>query len=171
MSILRAFDFKVLACIGVATVGFGAAMALMTALIITGSKPAFDQFHPDYAAFTAAFNQSDRALNAGQRPVVIDLAALNGGAWATACLFTGYTRPIEHMERLGAKVDQADRDRLTDARGGRLAPVEEREAVIAFMGEDRQAHFIHFQHGMGQYAEFTRNCVTKPETMLDVSAK
>ena len=86
-------------------------------------------------------------------------------------LFTGYTRPIEHMERLGAKVDQADRDRLTDARGGRLAPVEEREAVIAFMGEDRQAHFIHFQHGMGQYAEFTRNCVTKPETMLDVSAK
>ena len=165
MSISRVFGFVVLGCIGIAILGFVVAIAL----IITAPKPAYDQSHPDYAAFAAVFHQADRAFDAGKRYVMIDLAPLNGGAWNAACLFAGYTHPIKHMERLGAKVDQADRDRLTEAQGSRAGPVEEGELVIAFMDEERQAHFVHFEHGIGQHTQHYWECVTKPETKLVVS--
>jgi hypothetical protein len=164
-AILRAFGFVALGCIGIATVGFFAAIAL----IIMASKPEFDQSHPDYAAFADVFDQAERALNAGERYVLIDLAPLNGGAWKTACLFSGYTRPVEHMERLGAKVDQADRDRLGEPQGFRAAPVEESELVIAFMDEEGRAHFVHFQRGIGQHTQHHWECVMKPETKLAAS--
>lgn len=162
MSILRAF-FVVLGCIGLASVSFVA--------IIANSEPAFDQSHPDYTSFAAVFAQADRALNAGQSYVIIDLAPLNGGAWKTACLFAGYTHPIEHMEQLGARVDQADRDRFGKPQAFRAAPVEETELVIAFMDEAGRAHFVHFQNGMGQQTQHYWECVTKPETRLAVSER
>ncbi len=97
------------------------------------------------------------------------MAKLNGGVWTTACLFGGFARPIEQMERLGATVAQADRERFGGSLGFRAGPVEETEAVIAFVDDERRGRFIHFQRGMGQHAQHYRNCVTKPETTLIVS--
>jgi len=75
------------------------------------------------------------------------------------------------MERLGATVDQADRDRLGKARGFRAAQVEETELVIAFTNEAGRAHFVHFESGMGQQTQHYLECVTKPETRLALSEK
>lgn len=163
VSTMRAFFLVVLGCIGLGSISF--------VVTIAKSAPSFDRFHPDYATFAAVFDQADRAFNAGQSYVIIDLAPLNRGAWKTACLFAGYTHPIEEMERLGARVDQADRDRLGKARGFRAAPVEETELVIAFTNEAGRAHFVHFQSGMGQQTQHYLECVTKPETRLAVSEK
>ena len=94
---MRAFFLVVLGCLGLGSISF--------VVTIAKSAPSFDRSHPDYATFAAVFDQADRAFNAGQSYVIIDLAPLNRGAWKTACLFAGYTHPIEEMERLGARVD------------------------------------------------------------------
>lgn len=160
MSIIRLVAVTSI-CLGLALVSF--------TTFVADADPVFDDAHPDYAAFAARFAQIDHALNAGQGRAIVDLAQLNGGAWRTACLFGGYAHPLEQMERLGASIDQADRDRFGKPIGFRAGPVEETEAMIAFVDEEGRARFIHFRNGMGQHTQHYRQCVTKPETTLIVS--
>jgi hypothetical protein len=87
---------------------------------------------------------------------VIDLAPVNEGAWRTACLFGGYTRPVDRIDALSAVVSQTDRRRLAEATGLRLSPVEESEMLIAFLDEKGQAQSSIFRRASGRRDSTTR---------------
>jgi hypothetical protein len=150
---------------------FAAAAALigLVALLVLSPKPDFDRAHPDYAYFAERFEEARRIFASGRNHATIDLAHLNGGAWRTACLFGGYTHPIEKMDALGAVVSEADRQRLSGAVGARIAPVEEFEVLIAYIDEERRAHFIHFAEGVGSEGQHYEACTTKPETKIVIT--
>jgi hypothetical protein len=140
------------------------------ALLWFQPRPPYDLEHPDYAAFALQFQQAERAFAAGEDWAVINLAPLNGGAWRTACLFGGYTQPIQHLEAIGAIVSDRDRRRLSNAIGWRVAPVEEFEMLIAFSDEQGQGNFIHFNHGVGSEGQHYEACVTKPKTKVAIAS-
>lgn len=138
---------------------------VLIALLVFAPRPAYDRAHPDYVVFAERFAEARRELE--HRPeAVIDLASLNQGSWRTACLFGGYTRPVEHMIALGAVVTQADRNRLAEPIGLRLSPVEEFEILIAFIDHEGRAHFVHFSDGVGAEGQHYQACATKPATKL-----
>jgi hypothetical protein len=139
-------------------------------LFLTSYRPAYDLSDPDYGPYAAtiarlhaAFEQRDPTPDDA-----IDLAALNKGEWTTACVFGGYRNPLDRMEELGAKIDEADRHRLTEAetRGLRVAPVEEFELLIAYVDLGGRARFVHFEHGIGPRGQGFERCVSKPETRV-----
>jgi hypothetical protein len=146
-----------------------AAVAAVAALIAFQARPAFDRTHPDYASFAAHFAAARRAFAAEEDRAVIDLALVNGGAWREACLFGGYTNPVERMEALGGVVSPADRQRLARPIGLHISPVEEFEMLIAFVDEDGRAHFIHFDQGVGAEGQHYEACVIKPRTKVAVA--
>ena len=162
---LRAVLIVIFGCASAAA----AALVTLLALLVFSPRPNFDHAHPDYAYFAKQFEEVRRAFAAGEDPPVIDLAPLNGGAWRTACLFGGYTRPIEKMDALGAEVGEADRKRLGEPVGARISPVEEFEVLIAFVDEERRAHFIHFSEGVGPEGQHYEACTTKPETRVAIA--
>jgi hypothetical protein len=98
----------------------------------------------------------------------VDLSGLNNGEWKTACLFGGYTNPLDEMRALGANISEKDRARMTEAgsRGLRLSQVEEYELAIAYIDLSNNARFIHFETGVGAEGEHQRQCISKPETRL-----
>lgn len=163
MIVLRIALLSLLGCIL-------AAVVAMAALVVFEPRPVFDRAHPDYAAFARHFAQAQRSFAAGEEWVVIDLAPLNGGAWRTACLFGGYTRPVEQLIALGAVVSDADRQRLGAAIGLRLSPVEEFEMLVAFTDEQGRAHFIHFDEGVGAEGQHYEACVTGPKTRIAIAS-
>lgn len=166
LRILRAALLVVLG--GICT--FAVGIAVLIAIIVF-DKPDFDRAHPDYAQFVARFAAAQRALEAGERWAVIDLAPVNGGAWRTACLFGGYTSPVQRMEALGAVVNEADRRRLEKSVGLRIAPVEEFEVLIAFVDEAQRAHFVHFPEGVGPNGQHYEACVRRPRIKVTIDAE
>lgn len=147
-----------------------AAVVLLVAVTVLG-RPDHDHAHPDYGNFAGRFAEVRRAFAAGERGAEIDLAPVNGGAWQLACLFGGYTRPVERMDERGAIVTDADRKRLTSTGGFRAGPVEEFEMLIAFIDDEGRAHFIHFPEGVGSGGQHYQACVTRPQTTVTVSAE
>lgn len=149
-------------------------MALLTLLVgafvwIRSDQPAYDTQHPDYAHYDAVFSRvAEELAQSGVSTTPIDFAPLNGGAWKTACLFGGYGKSITEMRDRNAIVSDADLARLDDKQqpGFRLFALEEAEAMIAYVDDGNRAHFIHFRHGLGQFSEAYRGCVSKPETVL-----
>jgi hypothetical protein len=65
--------------------------------------PTYDQADPDYRRYRDAFDSLQ--LNLDRRGITeedyVDLAMLNNGEWTTACLFGGYTMPLDGMRALG----------------------------------------------------------------------
>jgi hypothetical protein len=163
MAVPRVVFFVVLGCIVAAAAG-------VAALIAFAPGPAFDRVHPDYAPFAERFAQVRRAFAAGEDWAVVDLAPVHGGAWRTACLFGGYTQPVERMEALGGVVSQADRRRLAEPIGLRISPVEEFEMLIAFVDEEQRAQFVHFAEGVGAEGQHYEACVTKPKTKVAIES-
>jgi hypothetical protein len=109
-----------------------------------------------------------RCLITTERQKTITLTELNSGEWKTACLFGGYTDPLEAMRVHGANIDEKDRVRFTEAgsRGFRLGQVEEHEMAIAFVDLGNNARFIHFRTGIGPGGQHLRRCISKPQTRL-----
>lgn len=129
------------------------------------SRPAYDRSDPDYQRYSAAFADLSKALRRriATKDDYIDLSNLNNGQWETACLFGGYTKPLETMTALNAKIDENDRVRWSKAtRGFRLAPVEEFEMAIAFIDANANARFIHFENGIGSQGQHFEKCISKP---------
>ncbi|KAA5602193.1 hypothetical protein F1193_06050 [Blastochloris sulfoviridis] len=145
----------------------GAGMAVVWE--IHTSRPTFDRADPDYGAFAERFAQAARALDDG-RAASVNLAPATGGAWRTACLFGGYTWPIEEMERRGASIRDADRQSLAEPGGLRLTPVEEHEVLVSIVDEAGNARFIHFDHGLNSHGQHFQACVTRPETFVTIDA-
>jgi hypothetical protein len=144
-------------------------LGIVGMLTLLSYKPAYDRSDPDYTRFAEMFEGVRAGPYAnGGGTVVIDMADLNKGEWTVACLLGGYTSPVETMERLGAAIDETDRARFLDAEtsGLRLAEVEEFEVAIAYADLASQAHFIHFEHGVGARGQHLNVCVSKPETEL-----
>ena len=133
-------------------------------------KPAYDQFQPNYRQFTEIFDSLRPVLDyrGTTKDDYIDLSELNSGEWKTACLFGGYTDPLEAMRVHGANIDEKDRVRFTEAgsRGFRLGQVEEHEMAIAFVDLGNNARFIHFRTGIGPGGQHLRRCISKPQTQL-----
>jgi hypothetical protein len=136
-------------------------------------EPAYDQSHPDYHRYAEAFNRLSVPIS--QRGITnedaIDLFELNGGEWKTACIFGGYTNPLDKMRTLGADISPKDQSRLTEAgsRGFRLAQVEESEIAIAYVDFSNRAQFIHFKHGIGPEGQHLQRCISRPETLLTLA--
>ena len=94
------------------------------------------------------------------------------GRWKTVCLFGGYTRPLETIDRLGAEISAVDRKRLNETDDGfRMSPIEESEGAIAYIDPDNVAHFVHFKSGWGPAAQHFERCVTRPDTVVMVSLR
>jgi hypothetical protein len=137
-------------------------------------RPSYDRAHPDHDRYAGMFHRLE--MTRSQRRITsedpidpsIDLSELNGGHWKVACVFGGYTTPVETMRGLGAHIDENDLRRFTEAgrRGFRLAPVEESEMAIAYVDLADNARFIHFRHGIGPEGQNFQKCIARPETRL-----
>lgn len=145
--------------------------AAFIALLVEASyKPNYDVNSPDYGRYSEVFARLREQLD--QRDPtdedILDFAALNGGQWTTACLFGGYTHPLDEMLSREAVIDNTDRVRLTEARsrGVRLGTVEEFEALIAYIDLRNRAHFIHFSQGIGPSGQHFEQCISKPNTTI-----
>ena len=150
-----------------------AAVCVLGALLLLVEffyQPAYDQTDPNYRRYLKVFDSLRPKLDyrGTTKDDYIDLTELNNGEWKTACLFGGYTFPLEAMQALGANVNEKDRVRLTEAgsRAFRLGQVEEHEMAIAFVDLGNNAQFIHFRSGIGPEGQGLRRCISKPETRL-----
>jgi hypothetical protein len=155
----------------VALAGAIGLFAILAALLWyeTSYNPRYDRDSRFYNEYAFILSEAERAIRNGSRePVTIDLLKINDGNWKTACLIGGYKDPIAIMRQMGASIQPKDEERMSDAgkRGFRLAPVEEFEAVIAYVDGSDRAHFIHFQHGFGTKGQHFSQCVTKLETRV-----
>lgn len=147
------------------------AAACIVALVIRELfwKPRYDEGDPRYAAIAQQLSQTHQAFAAGDYSRnELDLTSLNGGKWITACVFGGYTYPLNEMTNLGAKVSSEDEGRLRelDRRGFRLSQVEEFEVMITYVDLSGDAHFVHFRHGFGPGGQHFKRCVSKPTTAV-----
>jgi hypothetical protein len=137
-------------------------------------RPTYDRSDPTYHRYLEAFERLRVPLDqrGAQKEDFVDLSELNNGEWKTACLFGGYTMPLDQMRALGANISEKDRVRMTEAgsRGFRLGQVEEREMVITFVDPSNNAHFIHFHTGIGPEGQNFKRCIAKPETRLVLAA-
>ena len=155
--------------------GIAAVFSVGVALLLyeLSYKPTYDREDPDYRRYAEAFEVLRVKLDQHGLTEAddLDLATLYNGAWTTACLFGGYTMPLDDMRRLGANISERDRVRITDAgwRGFRLAQVEEHEMAIAYIDRSNSAHFIHFATGIGPEGQHLRQCVRRPETRLPLA--
>lgn len=152
-----------------------AALSVLGALMLlvkSSYRPIYDQSDPNYGRYLEVFNRlrPDLDYRGATKDDFIDLSDLNNGEWKTACLFGGYTSPLDTMRTLGANVAEKDRARLTEAgsRGFRLAQVEEQEMAIAFVDLGNNARFIHFRSGIGPEGQNLKRCISKPETRLSL---
>jgi hypothetical protein len=137
-------------------------------------RPTYDRSDPTYDRYLQAFEHLRVPLDqrGAQKEDFVDLSELNNGEWKTACLFGGYTMPLDEMRALGANISEKDRVRLTEAgsRGFRLGQVEEHEMLIAFVDLSNNARFIHFHTGIGPEGQNLKRCISKPETRLVLAA-
>jgi hypothetical protein len=139
-------------------------------------KPTCGQSHPDYERYAEALNRL-RVSISSRRMIAdddaIDLSELHQGKWKIACVFGGYTSPLEKMRALGASISQEDQSCWTEAgsRGFRLAQVEESEMAIAYADLENNAHFIHFNFAIGAEVQNFQECIAKPETRLTFATR
>ena len=139
-----------------------AAMGLILRNAVWG--PSSDSNHPDFAKLSEQFERV--RLERVARPPV-DLASVNGGAWGTACLFGGYTSPINAMRDLGANISIGDIIRFDMPLYGMFS-VKEYALMVTFIDKNNRAHFIYFREAIGAETQHFSVCVTKPETMVAV---
>ena len=133
-------------------------------------KPTYDRSDPTYHRYLEAFERLRVPLDerGATNEDILDLSQVNKGEWKTACLFGGYTRPLDEMQALGATISEKDRARMTEAgsRGFRVSQVEEQEIVIAFVDLGNNARFIHFHTGIGPEGQHFQRCISKPAMSL-----
>lgn len=146
-------------------------VALVVGLVAELSyTPVYDRADPNYHRYLEAFQRVRVPLNERglTKEDYIDLSQLNDGDWKTACLFGGYTRPLDEMLALGATISEKDQIRLTEAgtRRFRIGQVDEFEIMIAFVDLSNNARFIHFHNGIGPAGQHFQKCISKPETTL-----
>ena len=151
----------------VGSVVLGAITVLLVELSWT---PTYDQSDPNYRRYIETFDRLRRELDVrgATNEDFVDLSQLNNGEWKTACLFGGYTYPLNDMQALGAQISKKDRVRLTQAGllGFRAGQVEEEEMAIAYVDFKNNAQFIHFASGIGSEGQYLKKCISKPETRL-----
>jgi hypothetical protein len=139
-------------------------------LVEMSYRPTYDWDDPDYRRYSPVFARLRKELD--RRDIadqdVIDLSSLNDGNWKTACVFGGYTDPLEEMRTFGATISGKDEVHLANARsrGFRIGPVEEFEIMIAYVNLSNHAHFVHFERGIGSWGQHFEKCISKPETQL-----
>ena len=157
--LLFGVSFVVLAMVGIATL-----------LAVLFHRPSYDVTHPNYNYFVEVFERLREpiAFRGMTNEDAVDFSQLNGGEWKVACLFGGYTDPLETMRAIGANIHEKDQVRWTKARsrGLRLAQVEEKEMAIAYVDLANNAQFIHFRHGIGPEGQHFQKCVARPETRV-----
>jgi len=119
--------------------------------------------HPNYKAFQAQIeNLSDNKS--------INFSNLNNGKWKTACLFGGYTNPSYFMKKHG---DVSWIDYIYQPMKAwpivRIAQVEEHEALIAYVDDFNNVHFVHFKNGRTRTERSLENvqiCTTRSKPTL-----
>src|SRR5258708_7587900 len=96
----------------------------VAAVVELSYRPTYDRSDPTYHRYLEAFERLRVPLDqrGAKKEDFVDLSPLNNGEWKTACLFGGYTMPLDEMRALGATISEIDRVRMTEAgsRGFRL---------------------------------------------------
>ena len=145
-------------------------LAIVVLLVELSYQPAYDRSDSNYQRYSEAFDRLRVQLDryGTTKDDVIDLSQLNNGAWKVACVFSGYTNPLEEMRALDANISEKDQLRLTEAgsRGFRLGQVEEFEMMIAYVDLSNNAQFVHFASGFGPEGQHFQKCISRPETRL-----
>ena len=97
--------------------------------------------HPNYKEFQAQIKNLSNNNS-------INFSNLNNGKWKTACLFGGYTNPSYFMKKHGniGWIDYIYQP-MKAWTIIRLAQVEEHEALIAYVDDFKNVHFVHFKSG------------------------
>jgi hypothetical protein len=168
-------DYRRIILLSLASLGAVCMLGVALLLYQLSHKPAYDQGDPDYRRYEEAFDglrvKLDRRGTTEED--YVDLSMLNNGEWTTACLFGGYTMPLDEMRALGANISDKDLARITEAgsRGFRLAQVEEQEMAIAYIDRSNDARFIHFATGIGPEGQHLQGCISKPETRLRLAPR
>ncbi len=129
----------------------------------------YNRDDPDYERFSRTFSQIGEQLarRDAKGEAMVDFSNLNNGDWRIACVFGGYTNPLQDMQAFGADIREEDRSRLTKAGSGfRAGQVEEFEIMISYVDSANRTHFIHFPHGIGPQGQHLESCVSKPGTRL-----
>ncbi|KQQ79028.1 hypothetical protein [Aureimonas sp. Leaf324] len=137
--------------------------------VISSDHTYFDRANPDYARIAEQLGQAvQRARQGATDADGLDLSTIHGGNWRTACLFGGYTYPSRTMQRLGARIDPQDMNRLARLRDrlGSLSEVEEFDAMVAYVTPDGGARFIHIEGAFGSMGQHFERCIEKPLTTI-----
>src|SRR5688572_3375742 len=92
----------------------GALVVLIFAVLVLRDEPVrYDDGDPRYAVIVKQLSEIRHAFARGDyRRTEVDLASLNDGVWASACVFGGYNDPLREMIELGATVSPTDEHRL-----------------------------------------------------------
>lgn len=144
-------------------------MAVVLVVYDISWGPNYDDDDPRYQKLVGRFSELRWREPGPGIDYNVDLSALNGGDWTTACVFGGYNDPLEKMIERGAKVSDDDRARLSELKSGfRIAQVEEFEIMVAFIDLTGTAQFIHLQGGIGSGGQHLEKCITKPQTVIDL---
>lgn len=157
-------------------IGVLAANVQMVRGIIWG--PASDTSHPDFAQLSSQFEQTRAAFDREfhwrrENPLVkreehhpvIDLASVNRGSWKKACLYGGYTSPINAMRESGAIIGIVDILRFEFPMYSFFS-VHEYATMISFIDQNNKAHFIHFRKAIGAETQHVEKCAVKPNTKV-----
>src|SRR5262245_41231329 len=90
-----------LACVLMSVIALGL-VGLALLVLELAYQPGYDQSHPDYDRYVEVFARLRPKL-AARGPTKedhVDFAPLHNGDWKMACLFGGYTTPVEAMQAL-----------------------------------------------------------------------
>ncbi|MEP3279222.1 MAG: hypothetical protein ABJN26_13220 [Stappiaceae bacterium] len=130
---------------------------ILSVLVFAITRPIFySGSHTDYRQL-----KSDIWNFSASSP--LDLTALNGGRWRTACLFGGYSSPSEDMRKFG-RLSFFDRiyQPMKSWIPFRIGEVAEHEVVLAFVDWRGRVEFIHFDTvtAEGSLEDF-KGCVSR----------
>jgi hypothetical protein len=105
-------DYRRIILLSLASLGAVCMLGVTLLLYELSHKPAFDQGDLDYPRYEEAFDGMRVKLDrrGTTEEDYVDLSLLNNGEWTTACLFGGYTMPLDEMRALGANISDKDRD-------------------------------------------------------------
>lgn len=131
----------------------------------SGGPIEYDTNDPDFYWIA---HQLDDARRDPQADHSLDFSLLSETNWRVACLFGGYTDPRDTLPKFGGVISKEDDRRLSSQNRGfaGIGPIEEFEAMVAFVRADNSTHTIHFPDSPGYRWQHIYGCAERPDTVV-----
>lgn len=126
-------------------------------------KPSYGDKDPRFLFLSRQFSERGVAFRRNDYNLrSLELAQLNNGEWSSACVFGGYTVPLEEVRSQGFKITEQDQKQLA------TFSLEESEVMVAYVDLLGFAHFVRFETGFGPDGQHFTRCITKPTTAIEL---